>query len=79
MILMAELQIPTRVIQQQLASAITMVVQVTRLQDGSRKIINISEVVGQEEHEARPRRGGAAGLPNRGGRTRRGCPRRGRS
>ncbi len=48
MILMAELQIPTRVIQQQLASAIKMVVQVTRLQDGSRKIINISEVVGQE-------------------------------
>ena len=48
MILMAELQIPTRVIQQQLASAIKMVVQVTRLQDGSRKIINISEVVGLE-------------------------------
>ena len=48
MILMAELQIPTRVIQQQLASAIKMVVQVTRLQDGSRKIINVSEVVGLE-------------------------------
>ncbi len=46
MILMADLEIPTRVILQQLASAIKMVVQVSRLQDGSRKIINISEVVG---------------------------------
>lgn len=51
MILMADLQIPTRVILQQLASAIKMVVQVSRLQDGSRKIINISEVIGiKEDH-----------------------------
>jgi pilus assembly protein CpaF len=49
MILMADLQIPTRVILQQLASAIKMVVQVSRLQDGSRKIINISEVIGVHE------------------------------
>jgi pilus assembly protein CpaF len=46
MILMADLEIPTKVILQQLSSAIKMVVQVSRLQDGSRKIINISEVVG---------------------------------
>jgi len=46
MILMADLEIPTRVILQQLASAIKMVVQVSRLQDGSRKIVNISEVIG---------------------------------
>ena len=49
MILMADLEIPTRVILQQLASAIKMVVQVSRLQDGSRKIINISEVIGIED------------------------------
>lgn len=49
MILMADLQIPTRVILQQLASAIKMVVQVTRLQDGSRKIVNISEVIGVKD------------------------------
>ena len=49
MILMADLEIPTRVILQQLASAIRMVVQVSRLQDGSRKIINISEVIGVEQ------------------------------
>jgi pilus assembly protein CpaF len=46
MILMADLQIPTRVILQQLASAIKLVVQVARLQDGSRKIVAISEVTG---------------------------------
>jgi pilus assembly protein CpaF len=44
MILMADLEIPTRVIVQQLASAIRIVVQVSRLQDGSRKVMNISEV-----------------------------------
>ncbi len=49
MVLMADLDIPSRVILQQLASAIKMVVQVARLQDGSRKITNISEVVGVKE------------------------------
>lgn len=48
MILMADLEIPTKVILQQLASAIKMVIQVSRLQDGSRKIVNISEVAGIE-------------------------------
>jgi pilus assembly protein CpaF len=46
MILMADLEIPSRVILQQLASAIKLVVQVSRLQDGSRKIMNITEVHG---------------------------------
>jgi pilus assembly protein CpaF len=46
MVMMADLEIPTRVILQQLASAIKMVVQVSRLQDGSRKMISISEVLG---------------------------------
>ncbi len=51
MVLMSDLQIPTKVILQQLASAIKIVVQVTRLQDGSRKIIAISEVLGvREDH-----------------------------
>src|SRR5271165_5817142 len=45
MVMMADLEIPTRVILQQLASAIKIVVQVTRLQDGSRKIVSIAEVV----------------------------------
>ena len=46
MVLMADLEIPTRVILQQLASAIKLVVQVARLQDGSRKITSIAEVLG---------------------------------
>ena len=46
MVMMADLEIPTRVILQQLASAIKVVVQVSRLQDGTRKILSISEVLG---------------------------------
>ena len=49
MVMMADLDIPTRVILQQLASAIKLVVQVSRLQDGSRKIMAISEVLGSHE------------------------------
>ena len=49
MVLMADLEIPSRVILQQLASAIKMVVQIARLQDGSRKIISIAEVVGVKD------------------------------
>ena len=49
MVMMADLEIPTRVILQQLASAIKLVVQVSRLQDGTRKIMAISEVLGAHE------------------------------
>jgi pilus assembly protein CpaF len=49
MVLMADLQMPTKVILQQLSSAVRMVVQVSRLQDGSRKILNISEVTGVKD------------------------------
>jgi len=45
MVLMSDVEMPSRVILQQLASAIKLVVQVARLQDGSRKIINVSEVL----------------------------------
>jgi pilus assembly protein CpaF len=49
MILMADIEIPTRVILQQLASAMKIVVQVSRMQDGTRKVVNISEVLGVED------------------------------
>ncbi len=49
MVLMADLEMPVRVILQQLASAIKLVVQVARLSDGSRKMLNISEVVGVKD------------------------------
>ncbi|MFN0168896.1 MAG: CpaF family protein [Bryobacteraceae bacterium] len=49
MVLMADLEIPTRVILQQLSSAIKVVVQVARLQDGTRKMTSICEVLGATE------------------------------
>ncbi|HEX4593941.1 MAG TPA: CpaF family protein [Bryobacteraceae bacterium] len=46
MVLMSDIDMPSRVILQQLASAIRMVVQLSRLQDGTRKVLSIAEVHG---------------------------------
>ena len=46
MVLMADLEIPVRAIVQQMASAVQIVLQLSRLSDGSRKLMEISEVVG---------------------------------
>jgi pilus assembly protein CpaF len=51
MVMMADLEIPTRVILQQLASAIKLVVQLSRLQDGSRKVLSVSEVLGVKDEK----------------------------
>ena len=51
MVMMADLEIPTRVILQQLASAIKLVVQVSRLQDGTRKMLSITEVLGVRDEK----------------------------
>jgi len=48
MIAMAELNLPERAVRQQIASAINLIVQVSRLPDGSRRVTNISEVTGME-------------------------------
>ncbi len=48
MISMAALELPEKAMRQQIASAINLVIQVSRLSDGSRKIIQISEIVGME-------------------------------
>lgn len=48
MCLMSGMDLPVRAIREQVASAIDMIVQQTRLRDGSRKIIAISEVQGME-------------------------------
>jgi len=53
MVMMADLEIPTRVILQQLASAIRLVVQLSRLQDGTRKILSVSEVLGVQDDQVR--------------------------
>ena len=46
MVMMASQHVPDKVIRQQLASAINLVVQCARLSDGTRKITGIAEVVG---------------------------------
>ncbi|MFQ5594687.1 MAG: CpaF family protein [Anaerolineae bacterium] len=48
MVLMAGMDLPLRAIREQVASALDMVVHVARLRDGSRRIVNISEVQGME-------------------------------
>src|SRR3979490_983697 len=46
---MANLNIPERAMRHQIAAAIHAVVQVTRLSDGTRKVITISEITGMDE------------------------------
>ena len=48
MIAMAELNLPDRAVRQQIASAINLIVQVSRLPDGSRRVTSICEVTGME-------------------------------
>jgi pilus assembly protein CpaF len=49
MALMANLNLPEKAIRQQIASAITIVVQVARLSDGSRRVTHLTEITGMEE------------------------------
>lgn len=48
MCLMAGMDLPVRAIREQMASAVEVVIQQSRLKDGSRKITNIAEVQGME-------------------------------
>ena len=48
MVMMAGMELPVRAIREQISSAIDLVVHQARFRDGSRKIVNISEVVGME-------------------------------
>ena len=48
MVLMAGMELPLRAIRQQIASAIDLIVHQSRLRDGSRKVVQASEVVGME-------------------------------
>jgi pilus assembly protein CpaF len=49
--MMASQHVPDKVIRQQLASAINVVVHCARLSDGSRKVTGIGEVVGVENDQ----------------------------
>ncbi len=48
MVAMANLNLPERAVRQQIASGVNLVVQVTRLSDGTRKVTAITEVTGME-------------------------------
>ncbi|HHS97796.1 MAG TPA: CpaF family protein [Chloroflexi bacterium] len=48
MILMAGMDLPHRAIREQIASALDLIVQLERMRDGSRKVVNISEIEGME-------------------------------
>ena len=48
MVLMAGVDLPMRAVREQIASAIDLVIQQTRLKDGTRHVTHVSEVVGME-------------------------------
>jgi len=50
MVAMANVNMPERSVRQQIASAISVIVQVSRMSDGTRKVIAISEITGLEEN-----------------------------
>lgn len=49
MMLMAELDLPQRVLREQIASAVHLIVHVNRYSDGTRRVANITEITGMEE------------------------------
>jgi len=49
MALMANLNLPEKAIRRQIASAITVVVQVARFSDGTRRVTHITEITGMED------------------------------
>ena len=51
MVLMTGYELPLRAIREQIASAVDLIVHTARLQDGSRKVVNITEVYGIEDDE----------------------------
>jgi pilus assembly protein CpaF len=50
MVAMSNLNLQEKTVRQQIAAAVTIIVQVSRLSDGTRKVVNISEITGQDEN-----------------------------
>jgi pilus assembly protein CpaF len=50
MVAMGSTNLPERTVRQQIASAITIVIQLARLSDGTRKVTHVSEIVGMDEN-----------------------------
>jgi len=48
MVAMANLNIPEKAVRQQIASAVNIVVHMSRMADGTRKVVSISEITGME-------------------------------
>jgi pilus assembly protein CpaF len=48
MVLMSGMDLPIKVVRQQISSAVDLIIQQTRLKDGSRKVTAITEVIGME-------------------------------
>ncbi len=48
LVMFAGLELPSRAIREQIGSAINLIVQQTRLSDGSRKVTHVSEITGME-------------------------------
>jgi pilus assembly protein CpaF len=49
MVAMASLNLPERAVRQQIASAIGIIIQISRLSDGSRRVVNVAEITGMDE------------------------------
>ena len=50
MVAMGNMNMPEKSVRQQIASAITIVIQASRMSDGSRKVTSVSEITGMEEN-----------------------------
>jgi pilus assembly protein CpaF len=50
MVAMTSMNLPEKTVRQQIASAISIIVQVTRMSDGTRKVVSITEITGMEEN-----------------------------
>ena len=48
MVAMANLNIPEKAVRQQVASAVNIVVQISRMSDGTRKVTDVTEITGME-------------------------------
>jgi pilus assembly protein CpaF len=50
MVAMGNMNLPEKSVRQQISSAITIVVQATRMSDGTRKVTSVAEITGMEEN-----------------------------
>jgi pilus assembly protein CpaF len=48
MVMMAGLELPLRAIREQVASAVQLIIHIERLRDGTRRVVQVSEVQGME-------------------------------